>query len=698
MSKIHCVTQDGPKDCGISCLLMLIHYYGGNISKEDLRELTHTDQMGVNAYDLLEGAKKIGFQGRGMKGDLAFLDSFMLPCIAHIVVKGKYQHFVVIEEVNQKRKVVIILDPASGRRKLSFSEFEKMSTKQYLYLKPKSQLPMFESSHVIRSLIIMFFMKNKYRLFFILILSCICTILSIVVAFHFKFLLEYVFPFHSFSNATSIALFLSFLILFQLLFHWMRQKILYFLECQLGTVLMDCLVQQIVLLPYPYYKNKTTGEMMSRLNDLEEIKDFFIQLCGHVLVDFLLAVAMLGFLFKFQWLLTVYLLLFVSALVLLLGATRSFLSRRVQQIQEDLANVQTSFVETVSGVETIKGMHLEYFMSDRLNHDYYHFLNHTRCVRFLFQKVEYIKEHILQLGLVFLLWKGSVLVMDGQLSLANLLLFYNFYVYFLEAIQRIFSFGFRLSSMKVSVRRLEELLDVKTEPFISSSHRRLTKVEGDILFDDVSYAYQEHIPLLKHVTFHIRAREKVVLYGPSGSGKSTLAKLLLRYYAQFQGEIQLDHIILTDYALEDIRTHITYVSQNETLFTDTIYHNVVLDQEIDYELFLKVCRITRVDKIVKDHILGYDQVLEENGFHLSGGERQRIVLARTILKKSAVFILDEAFNQIDISLEREILKDLFFFLRDRTILVISHRYDNQDLFDRRLFMEGGTCRESLEFS
>ena len=141
--------------------------------------------------------------------------------------------------------------------------------------------------------------------------------------------------------------------------------------------------------------------------------------------------------------------------------------------------------------------------------------------------------------------------------------------------------------------------------------------------------------------------------------------------------------------MSDIRSSITYVSQNELLFNDTIKNNILLDRDVSEVDYLNICRILHIDDIVKDNILGYDYILEENGINISGGQRQRIILARSLLKNSKIIMIDEGFNQIDIKLEREILLDIFRYFHDRTFIIISHRIENSDLYNRVIKIDNG---------
>ena len=182
------VLQDGIKDCGICCLLSIIRFYGGEVSKEYLREITHTTKDGVSLFHLIEGAEKIGFEATGVTGKLEDINVNNLPCIAHFVVNKSYKHFVVLYEMNLKKQRVTLMDPAKGKKIISFSEFALLSSSNYLFLKPKKKLPIIKKKNIIYKNIKTLFLENKKTLFLIVILSFCYFILNIAASFHFKYL------------------------------------------------------------------------------------------------------------------------------------------------------------------------------------------------------------------------------------------------------------------------------------------------------------------------------------------------------------------------------------------------------------------------------------------------------------------------------------------------------------------------------
>ena len=195
------------------------------------------------------------------------------------------------------------------------------------------------------------------------------------------------------------------------------------------------------------------------------------------------------------------------------------------------------------------------------------------------------------------------------------------------------------------------------------------------------------------ISFSVEQGEFVAIVGSSGSGKSTLLKIMYKYYEVERDKLYIGKYDINDYTLKDIRNNITYISQNELLYTDTIKNNIILDRQISYEDFLEVCNLTYVSDIIKEKKISYDYLLEESGANLSGGQRQRIVLARALLKQSKIILIDEGLNEVDISLERKILLNIFKKYQDKTIIIISHRLDNSDLYNLSITLNEGTVKE-----
>ena len=265
-------------------------------------------------------------------------------------------------------------------------------------------------------------------------------------------------------------------------------------------------------------------------------------------------------------------------------------------------------------------------------------------------------------------------------------------MYFINCFYRLIHILEDYEQYKISLCRIEELFMINSDNFKNNYFYLPYKLDGDIVYNNLTYKVGSK-KLLDNVSLTIKKGEKILLCGESGSGKSTLVKMLLRYIEVPYGVLNISKIDINHYHLENIRANITYVTSNEYLFNDTIKNNIMLYKEYPEEEFLNACNMCLVNDIVKDE-KKYNMLIEENGFNISNGERQRIILARSILRKSNIYIFDEAFAGIDITKEKKILKNIFEYLNDKTVIVISHRFNNKKEFDRILKLDRGKIYES----
>ncbi len=215
-------------------------------------------------------------------------------------------------------------------------------------------------------------------------------------------------------------------------------------------------------------------------------------------------------------------------------------------------------------------------------------------------------------------------------------------------------------------------------------------MDGDIEVNNVLYSYNGVDNIINNLSFKILNGEKILIYGNSGCGKSTLIKILIKYLdGNYQGIIKIGGYDLKKIDLFSLRKNICYVSQNEFLYTDSVYENITLGKKIKYKTFLDLASNLFIDEIVKNSSLDYNYVIEGNGENISGGEKERIIIARSILQKANIYIYDESFSELDVEKERKILQYIFKLYPQKTFIIISHRFSNDDLFDRKIKVGGG---------
>ena len=686
------VLQDGIKDCGICCLLSIIRFYGGEVSKEYLREITNTTKDGVSLYNLKEAAEKIGFDAIGLTGKIEEINVNNLPCIAHIIIKKNFKHFVVIYEINKQKRTLVIMDPSKGKKTISFSEFNLLTSNNYLFLFKRKKLPILQKKNIIYKNIKSVILTNKKNLYFIILLTSNYFLLNIITSFHFKYLLDYSINYNVTKNILTLCLIIAFLYLLKNTINYIKNTLLNKFSSGLNAYITENTYKQILLLPYLYFKNRTTGEVISRFQDLNIVRDYLTTIISTTIIDIITIIIFILIMSRYNLYLSIIVNIHIILIVFYLIITNKQKEKMIKRLKKKEDLINSYIIQGISNVDTIKGSHLEKRFIDKFSINYKSFQESVYTYKNIIELDNLIKNIIKDSLYIFLFGFGSYLVIINKLSLETLIIYQTFISYYLNSIMNIINILSINHTYKASLERIEELYMIEQEEFKNNYFYLPYNLVGNIEIKNLNYKIGTKI-IFDNLSFDIKKGEKILLCGESGSGKTTLVKMLLRYIETDFNKIKISNIDINHYHLQNIRTNITYVTNNEYLFNDTIKNNICLYQEYPEEEINKVCNICLVDDIIKKNEANILANIEENGFNLSNGERQRIILARSLLKKTNIYIFDEALAQIDINREKQILKNIFDYLKDKTIIIISHRNNNKKLFDRIVKLDQGKIHE-----
>ena len=685
MSDKYCILQDDLKDCGVSCLLSVIKYYGGDVTREYLKEMTNTTKsFGVNALNLIRTARNLGFESYGLKGKINTLKLNYLPVIAHVILENKFGHFMVIYQIDLKKDKILVMDPSRGYVSYSKSQFEKISSGNFLFLKPKTVIPKLveEKSglNILKNTI------TKYKSLFIIVflLSFLYTLLNIVSSYHFKILYD-----ESNSMQTidlkNIFYFLSCLLIFKGIINLLRNHLINSFNFILDKTLVKDAYRHIIYLPFLYYKNHTNGDLFTRINDLGNVKELISNFFISIFVDLVLALFIFIMLLKINVSLSLIILgslLIYSFVIIIYNAN---MQRIIKNVYASSSKVNNYLVESLASFETIKNLSIEEYVCKKFNYEYGEYNAKNQV---LLQKINtqaMFKNIILTLSNLLLIYFGIIKVQNNFLSITSLITLITLANYLIEPVKNILDLQLVYLNTKESIRRIKEIYAIPKEKVSYNPKSNIKTLLGRIDMDNVSYSYDGIVKVLDNTSLEIKEGSKVVIYGKSGCGKSTLMQLLTKYLNNdYAGNITIDGFDLKDIDLYTLRKNICYVSQNEFIFSDSVYENITLGRKILYKDFLQIAKNLFIDEIVRNSTLSYNYVLENNGENISGGEKARILLARSLLQKANVFIYDETFSNIDIDKERRILEYLFTKYQDKTFIIISHRISNEDLFDKKI--------------
>ncbi|MCI8446472.1 MAG: ATP-binding cassette domain-containing protein [Bacilli bacterium] len=573
---------------------------------------------------------------------------------------------------------------------MSFDEFEKVWNHIILDFYPKVPIIYIEPNHVLKNNFLELLKKEKSPFLIILFLSIIITIFSIF----YSSIVEH---FISLLNTHNEYGYLYFSILFYLLLilikngsSFIRNKLFFHIYERIDFKFMKMIFHEILHLPYRYYKNRTTGEMIARIEDIGVIRSFLATVILSSIMDFpLIFMSSICLYFLSEKLFMITLISLLIYVFFYFFYQRN-ISKKVEQLEEEGASVTSYMVESIGGYESLFGSHLKEMVEKRFSDRYLSYIGSSKKLEMLQNKLESFNSLLYDFTLLSILAFGIYLISKEEMSISSLLLFHSLFIYFIEPVRSILRVGREWEKVKVSWKRLSNLFHEQKEIGIYDD-----EMKGKIEFKNVAFSYSYHNPTLKKLSFNIRTGSKVLLVGESGNGKSTILKLLMKYYEVERDSIYIDGIDINDYKMEAIDKNIIYVSMKEQLFTGTIYQNILCGKKADSH-YKDILKLTEVEEIIRKSPLGHHLILEENGANLSGGEKQRVILARTLLLPFNILLLDESTSQLDSDMERRILKRLFEKYPNKTIIMVAHRENNADLFDQMIEIKDGKIKKDVK--
>ena len=664
---------------------MLLKYYGGYVSKKNLIDMTKTNKNGTTAYHIKETLNNLGFKSIGIRRALDEMnsDNMILPCIASVIIDKSYKHFIVIYEINYKKKYLIIGDPADKIKKISFNDFNNIFNNILIISYPIKNIPK-ESKKSIISFIINILKNNKKNLTNIFILSIFITLFSIITSFYTEAMINNL---NIYSKTYLLLIFLTFLAVYilKIISNYFRNKLLSYINQKIDLTITLDIYKSIIKLPYYYYKNRSTGDMVSRINDLDNVRDMISKVALSLFVDIpLTLVSLIVLYFLNHILFGIGILILVLYLIIIILFRRRF-NDYIKKIQVKKGETTSFMVESISGFETVKNMKIEDDTIYKFESKYVKLLKDI----FKYQNTYFLqllfKEIINDIGFIIVTLVGCILVVENKMSIGTLFTFSTLLVYFLDPIKNVIDLDNVIKEAKIS---LERVLDISTYEVKETGVINEFK-NGDIDINNLDFSFNDRDYILKNINLKIKKNSKVMVLGKSGSGKSTLFKIITKYYSISKDKIFINGIDLNNYKKNTIDNNIMYISQNDVLFNDTMYNNLIFDSSNKNSL-LDITKMCYIDEIL-DSNLGFNMLIEESGFNLSGGEKQRVILARGLLQKFEILIIDEGLSQVDTDMERKILKNIFKYFKNKTIIFVSHRTDNLDLFDNLIKIEDGIC-------
>ena len=481
-------------------------------------------------------------------------------------------------------------------------------------------------------------------------------------------------------------------IVFRFLSNYLAHKAAWFLVGDLRTKTYDKLER----LHLGYFHDKQTGDLMSRIvNDTRDFELLYAHIIPELITNIVTFVGVLVVLLTINWKLA----LITCAPIPLILLSGVIFSKKVRPFfkasQKKMGELNGKLQDNLSGVHEIQSFGRESYETEQVNIKNFEHIKamlHALKLSAVFHpSVEFVSS----IGTVLVVGFGGLLAFHGNLSVEDIVAFVLYLSLFYAPISGLANL---LESMQQSMAGAERVLAVLDAPFEIQDQpdaQPLKDVEGSITFENVDFAYENGIPVLKDVSFHCQPGKMLALVGPTGVGKTTLTQLISRFYEPTAGRILVDGQDISAVTMESLRQNISPVLQDTFLFNGTIAENIgYASPESSMEDIMEAAKAANIHEDILDMPDGYETRVGERGLRLSGGQKQRVAIARAILRKSPIIILDEATASVDVETERQIQKAIAGIAGQRTIIAIAHRLSTIRNADMILVIEDGKVAET----
>lgn len=428
-------------------------------------------------------------------------------------------------------------------------------------------------------------------------------------------------------------------------------------------------------LSFRFYDQNRTGKLMSRvISDLFEI----VELAHHgpedLLISSLTLVGAFIAMLLIRWELALILLVVIPVIIWITIRSRANMARASRDVKARTADINADLENSISGVRVAKAFTNEDYEVQKFDRGN---SNYREAKRGYYKAMAFFSggmEFTTSLLNIIVIAAGAVFVVNGSMTLTDMLTFILYVGTFLSPIRKLVSFFEQYTNGMAGFERFIELMQIEPEIIDADDATVLETVRGNISFDDVSFSYSDQHLILEKIDLNVEAGKKVALVGPSGGGKTTLCNLIPRFYEIDHGSIRVDGHDIRDLTLHSLRSKIGIVQQDVFLFAASVKENIrygrpdATDEEI-----VEAAKKAEIHDFILDLPQGYNTEVGERGAKLSGGQKQRISIARIFLKNPPILILDEATSALDTATEVKIQRALDTLAKGRTSLIIAHR-------------------------
>lgn len=674
MKKKDIYIQEDQSTCGASCIQSVVSHFGGYVPLETVKSDTQTDKNGTDAYQMIRALKKYGIKSYGMKLSLENFQNVSLPVIAHTVDRG-YEHFVVVYECRKNSEEVVTMNPECGKKIYHKEDFTKIFDEKIIVLLKEGEIPKYKKSTTLLKVMFEMLKKNRKKIIISFLLNLIVIVLTIFTSLHLKLLNYKMDPL----SITYIFILLKFITyLLEMIKLKREEDILHAIDVDINATILE----HIFSLPQRYLNNHRVGELIKKIEGSSFFKTLFTRIIMINIVDLLSIICCVILMFYINPKITT---LHIFFLIIYLTLTPIYEKNLIKKNKKNIELHEQHngyLVEDLEGIESIKNLNEEERFLKNLQGSFITLSKNSRQVNFLNGSKVIFKNFICDIEMLitsllgFLLQSETFTYIDLMMMISLFSLVYQNF----ESI--IYSYSSYLRG-KLLLRSISEFLDLETD----KEGFTLVDPFEKLLVKNLTFSYDNYNYKIRDLTLEIKKGEKYLLTGPSGAGKSTFVKCMIKRFDNYLGEIFLNGKEIKTISPNSLKNYISYIGQEEKLFSRTIKENIV-SGDLDLNLLEKTIKTAELEEVIKSHQSGIDTALLEGATNFSGGEKARIYLARALYKNPSILIIDETLSAIGEELEDKIIRKLLDN-KDLTLIYITHRNKEKLFKNQIIFRKDG---------
>ena len=662
--RIPAVLQSDRMECGLACLAMVAAFYGHRRSMREYRGEFQVSQRGTTLSALRDCGERIGFQCRGVRAELKAIGDLQIPAILH----WNMDHFVVLESVGTR--YVRIVDPAAGRRRLTWKQVSECFTGVAMEMVPTAAL---RSASPVPSIVLRDFLPALRGLGGSLSGVFLATLalqsFTLALPLNIQLTVDHGVRQGDVGVILAIALGFASVVFVAAITDWLRKLLMLYVGNSSAFRIVAGLARHLMRLPDSWFVAHHTGDVMSRFDSTRPVRDFMISGAFAILVDGLVAFGALLVLLLYSLRLAFVALCFLILLFALRYGSAGRLSHLTRETINAGAHERSAFIENVERQRAIKLLGASKLREDLWMERYVESINtNTRLARFV-AHVDFAGSVLTGLESIVILALGAMGVIGESFTLGMLFAFVS-YANLLSV--RAQSFIGSLVEFRLLRLHRERIGEIASEELEQGGDRDLGhRFDGLVEAQDISFSYDRDGPLvLERLQLQVKPGEFVAITGRSGVGKSTVIKLLSRLLLPQAGTIRVDGVDVRNYGVRSYRSNLGVVMQDDDLFTGSILDNIAMDQTPDLDRVREAASIACVDQEIEDLPMGYHTLVGHMGAALSGGQKQRIMIARAVYRAPSIILLDEGTAHLNEELQHRVLQNLRMI--GATILAATH--------------------------